>query len=188
VLHFQVGELLKKPLHAKNDQFLISSKGRLIGWGKADVKNLIKKANQAMSENLQSKEKINYAEAERMITLEWLDMIVKSGFSKKVVKQLNSRIAHVNYHHILMHSSDGHPYWRYVANGDQIDDPQIGVAYGISHLLASGALDRLRRCKSKDCQSFFLGRPNAKWCSTSCGSKFRVYEKRKNDRKRKQTF
>lgn len=169
---------MKKPLHGPKEQFLLSSKGRLIGWGAADVKNLIKNANRAKEEKLSEKSRVTIRDAECIFALEWFDTFVEKGITKAVVEKLNSRIAHVRYHHILMHSPKGKPYWRHVANGDQIDDPELSVAYGISHLLASGALDGLKRCHVKDCQRFFIGRPNSKWCSKSCGSKFRVRKKR----------
>lgn len=169
---------MKKALHERKEQFLLSSKGRLIGWGADDVKNLIKNANTAITEKLKRKNTMTIRDAECLLALEWFEALDR-GITKDLVEKLNSRIAHVRYHHILMHSPTGKPYWRYVANGDQIDDPELSVAYGVSHLLAAGALDGLQRCQVKDCEQFFLGRPNSKWCSKSCGSKHRVTKMRK---------
>jgi len=171
---------MEKALHGCRDQFLLSSKGRLIGWDAADVKNLIRNANIAITEQLKNKNKITIRDAECLFAFEWFEAYIDKGITKGLVEKLNSRIAHVQYHHVLMHSPKGKPYWRYVANGDQIDDPELSVAYGVSHLLAAGALDGLKRCQAKDCHQFFLGRPNAKWCSNSCGSKHRVTKMRKN--------
>lgn len=171
---------MEKALHACKEQFLLSSKGRLIGWGADDVKNLINNANTAITENLKNKNKITIKDAECLFAFEWFESLIDKGITKALVEKLNSRITHVEYHHVLMHFPNGKPYWRYVANGDQIDDPELSVAYGVSHLLAAGALDGLKRCQAKDCQHFFLSRPNAKWCSKSCGSKYRVRKKRKS--------
>lgn len=171
---------MEKALHGRKEQFLLSSKGRLIGWAAADVKNLISNANIAITEKLKNKNKITIRDAECLFAFEWFESLIDKGITKALVEKLNSRIAHVRYHHVLMHFPKGKPYWRYVANGDQIDDPELSVAYGVSHLLATGALDGLKRCQAKDCQQFFLGRPNAKWCSNSCGSKHRVTKMRKN--------
>jgi predicted RNA-binding Zn ribbon-like protein len=173
---------MKKPLQTNEEQFLISSKGRLIGWGVADVKNLIRNANRAQTEDLRSKQHLSPTDAECVLTHEWLEVFLTNGVTDEVVKRLNSRIAHVRYHHFLMHSPNGPPFWRRVANGDQIDDPELAIAYGVAHLLAAGAFEGLKRCRLKTCQKFFVGRPDAKWCSKACGSKFRVKKKRKRDR------
>ena len=119
---------------------------------------------------------------ECFFAFEWFETFLKNGITEEVVKKLNSRIAHVHYHHVLMHSSKGTPYWRRIANGDQIDDPELSVAYGVAHLLAVGAFEGLKRCRLQTCHRFFIGRPDAKWCSSACGSKFRVTKKRKRDR------
>lgn len=139
---------MKKPLQDQNDQFLILSKGQLIGWGKADVKNLVANANRALKENLKSKKSITIREAECMFAQEWFEAFLEKGITLDVVKKLNSRIGHVRYHHVLTHSPTGLPFWRRIANGDQIDDPELSVAYGVAHLLASGALEGLKRCHS----------------------------------------
>lgn len=172
---------MKKALQAETDQFLLSSKGKLIGWGVADVKNLLKKANKAKLENLKLDNEPTLHEAECIFTREWFDSFIDKGFSKEIIDKLNSRIAHVRYHHILMHSPKGSPYWRHVANADQIHDPELSIAYCMAHLLASGAFKGLKRCDLKDCQKYFIGRPNTKWCSKTCGSLYRVRQKRKKD-------
>lgn len=173
---------MKKPLQVEKEQFLLSRKGRLIGWGIADVKNLLKKANKAKVENLKLDAEVTLYEAECIFTQEWFDTFIDKGLSKETIDKLNSRIAHVRYHHILMYSSKGLPYWRHVANADQIDDPELSIAYGMSHLLTIGAFEGLKRCGLKECQKYFISRPNTKWCSKTCGSLYRVRQKRKKDK------
>lgn len=173
---------MKKPLQTEKEQFLISSRGRLIGWGVADVKNLLKNANKAKVENLQLGPETTLHQAECVFARDWFDLFIDKGSSKDVIDKLNSRIAHVRYHHILMCSPKGLPYWRYVANADQIDDPELAIAYSMSHLLGFGAFEGLKRCCLKDCQKYFIGRSNTKWCSISCGSLHRVRQKRKKDK------
>ena len=121
-------------------------------------------------------------EAECLFAYEWLELFVEKGITREVVRQLNSRIGHVHFIHVLTPPSDGLPTWRRIAKGDDIHDPEISVAYGVSNLLAIGAFEGLKRCKMQSCEKFFIGRPDAKWCSTACGSKHRVYKKRKKDR------
>lgn len=174
---------MKKALQKKDEQFFISSKGRLISWGVADVKNLVKKANYAKAENLSFDERITIQDAECAFARQWFDLFIEKGFTKPVIDKLNSRIAHVWHHHILIASSDGSlPHWRHVANADRIDDPELAIAYSVAHLLACGALDGLKRCEMEECKNYFIGKTNVKWCSKSCGSLFRVRKKRKRDK------
>lgn len=182
-LHLQESEFMKKALQDKKQRFLLSSKGRLIGWGISDVKNLLKNANRAKAENLKLGPEITLKEAECVFAREWFDVFIDNGPSKEVIGKLNSRISHVRYHHVLMHSSKGLPYWRRVANADQIQDPELSIAYCMAHLLACGAFKGLKRCDLKDCQKFYTGRSNVRWCSKSCGSLYRVRQKRKRDRR-----
>jgi hypothetical protein len=173
---------MKKPLHAPKEQFLLLSKGKLIGWGKNDARNLIINANRARAENLISREDLNGWEFERLLALQWLDVIIEKGVNGEVVKWLNSRIQHVRYHHVLKHSPGTAPYWLRIANADEIKEPEVSIAYAFAQLLAVDAFSGLKRCREKACLNFFIGRPDSKWCSKSCGSRHRVTKKRKRDK------
>ena len=175
---------MKKPLHGPKERFLILSKGELIGWGMDDVKNLIQNANRAKKENLRAKEHLSTRDMEAALTCDWLELFLEKGITNEVVRNLNSRLGHVRFMHVLEPPINGRPSWRRIANGDEIHHPEIAVAYGVANLLAIGAFDSLKRCKLKACQKFFIGRPNATWCSEACGSKYRVTQKRKKDRLR----
>lgn len=43
---------------------------------------------------------------------------------------------------------------------------------------------RIKRCALKECGNLFFGDLRASWCSSTCGSKHRVREKRRKDRQR----
>lgn len=174
---------MKKALHQENEPFLLYRKGELIGWGDNDVKNLIDAANAAVINEETKTRKLTYDEYFKIIIHDWFEIFVNEGITEKVIKHLNQRIQHVRFHHVLKHSEDGLPYWRYIADSNSVmSDPELQSAYGITHLLSIGALKNLKRCGQKDCQKFFIGRPNLKWCSKSCGSLYRVRQKRKKDR------
>ncbi len=174
---------MKKPLQDKNQEFYISSKGRLIRWGKNDVKNLLNSANNAIKKDLASKKELTLKEAECLLTKEWFDQISEKGINKKLIDKINSRIAHVNYRHVLIKSSNEETYWRYIANGDQIDDPELSIAYGVAHLLENGSLKGLKKCKYEECKCFFIGKTNQKWCSEKCGTSFRVKKMRRKNKR-----
>lgn len=174
---------MEKALHEGKSPFLLFQRGLLIGWGEADVKNLLKAANSAVINGETKSRKLNWSEWFNIIIHDWFEIFVDEGITEKVIRHLNMRIEHVRYHHVLMYSKNGSPYWRYVANSDSLmADPELQSAYGITHLLAIGALKNLKRCQMKDCNNFFIGRSNVKWCSKACGSLYRVRQKRKRDK------
>jgi hypothetical protein len=170
---------VKKPLHGVKEEILVLSKGDLIGWGTADVKNLIAMANRAVNENLMAHESLPGPQFECLLAQRWFDTLIDKGVTLDVLKELNGRIGKVQYIHVLKSSPNGLPYWRRIANADQIHHPEISIAYGVAQLLAIGALEGLKRCEMHTCRKFFIGRPNTKWCSQSCGSLHRVRQKRK---------
>lgn len=159
------------------------SRGQLIGWGHSDVKNILKIANKALVENLNLDSELTTHQAECALAREWLDLFINKGITKEVVARLNSRIGHIQFIHVLEPATKGLPNWRRIANGDKIDDPELSIAYGVAYLLAAGSFQGLKRCEFKECQKFFIGRPNKKWCSDSCGSHSRVKKMRKRNKK-----
>lgn len=174
---------MKKALHNEKEPFLLHKKGELIGWGINDVKNLIEAANAAVINEETKSRKLTYDEHFKIIIHDWFEIFVNEGITEKVIKHLNARIQHVRFHHVLKYSEYGFPYWRYIADSHSVmSDPELQSAYGITHLLAIGALKDLKRCGQMDCQKFFIGRSNVRWCSKSCGSLYRVRLKRKRDK------
>jgi predicted RNA-binding Zn ribbon-like protein len=167
---------------AQHEPILLFQEGQLIGWGTNDVKNLINAANDAViNEEIKTK-KLTWKELSDIIVYEWFEKFVAKGITKEIVNDLNKRVSHIQYRRALMHSKNGHPYWREVADAESLNHPDLKTAYVISHLLAIGALENLKRCQLKDCRKFFIGPTNKKWCSKSCGSLYRVRDKRKKDR------
>lgn len=142
----------------------------------------IQNANRAKNENLKSAERLSARDFEAALTYDWLELLLEKGITNEVIRNLNSKLGHVRFMHVLEPPIDGHPSWRRIAKGDEIHHPEIAVAYGVANLLAIGAFDALKRCKLKACQTFSMGRPDAKWCSKACGSKYRVTQKRKRDK------
>lgn len=113
---------------------------------------------------------------------DWMCAYVNQGeATEEMVEELNSFISAIRYRHVLMPSKTGTPYWEYIADLNRHLDPAEAAAFGFSQMLAIGSLIRVKRCQMQDCGNYFLGRSNAKWCSKSCGSLFRVQKKRKRD-------
>ena len=168
---------------AQHEPILVYQEGQLIGWGADDVKNLLKSANDALiNDEVKTRKNLTWKELSDIIAYEWLEMIVENGITENIVKDLNKRISWIEYRRALMHSKEGPPYWREVADARSLSHPDLKTTYIVSHLLAIGALENLKRCKLKDCRKFFIGPANRTWCSKSCGSLFRVRQKRKYER------
>ena len=167
---------------AQHEPILLFQEGQLIGWGASDVKNLLKSANEAILTEETKTRNLSWKELSDIIVHEWFEKFVDTGVTEEVVRDLNKRISHIQYRRALMRSKNGPPFWREVADANSLSHPDLKTAYMISHLLAIGALEGLKRCKLKDCRKFFIGPKNRTWCSKPCGSLFRVRQKRKKDK------
>lgn len=136
-----------------------------------------------------NKEEVNEPPAAKYIRpklREWMSRYLKEGITNDFLNDLNTAIHKIRYSKYifpldLLPSETGFPKNGYIAQYDEIPKPEEYAADDFSKLLTSGELKRLKRCQLKGCENFFLGPPQARWCSKACGSKFRVREKRKRD-------
>jgi predicted RNA-binding Zn ribbon-like protein len=117
----------------------------------------------------------------------WLNRFVDEGLTEGFLDDLNRVLHKTRYaKYILPQRLDtkniGRPHTQFIAEISANPNPQVIAADDFSKLLTSGALDYLKRCHLKECGNLFLGTTNKKWCSKSCGSKYRVREKRQKDR------
>lgn len=117
---------------------------------------------------------------------EWMRRYLEEGITDKFLNDLNSDLHQIRYAKYvvpldLLPSDTGFPRELYVAEFGHNPTPEAIAANDFSRLLTSGELKRLKRCQQSDCQNFFLGPPQAKWCSKTCGSKHRVRKKRSKD-------
>jgi predicted RNA-binding Zn ribbon-like protein len=114
----------------------------------------------------------------------WFERYVQESASDEIIKDLNDELEWVRFRHVLRKTKTGTPAWQHIVDFEEAQDPFASAAYAFAHLLGIGGLRGLKRCQMPDCGRFFIGRPNAKWCSDACGSRHRVREKRNRDRKR----
>lgn len=54
--------------------------------------------------------------------------------------------------------------------------------WALVRVFQAGLERRIKRCAANDCRKVFFGDVRARWCSPTCGSKFRVRAKRRRDR------
>ncbi|MBS1972639.1 MAG: CGNR zinc finger domain-containing protein [Bdellovibrionales bacterium] len=106
---------------------------------------------------------------------------LKNGASTVLVNTLNKNICIIGHQCHVMNSAKKMAAM-FVAHIPHKPPPTVFAAYMFSNMVSLGWLEGLKRCKNPECQQFFIGRSNVKWCSTSCGSLYRVRQKRKRDK------
>lgn len=110
-----------------------------------------------------------------------MDEYFKNGASPALLNILNGNICFIG-HQCHIDASKKKLEAVFVAHIPHNPHPTIFAAYMFSNMTSLGWLEGLKRCKNPECQQFFIGRTNAKWCSKNCGSLYRVKRKRKKDR------
>lgn len=117
---------------------------------------------------------------------DWINRYINEGATEEFLNDLNSDLHPISYARYVVPSDfylseSMEPQCVYVANLNILYSPESVAAKEFSNLIVRGMLKRLRRCQMDGCENIFLGPPQAKWCSPTCGSKFRVRKKRKRD-------
>lgn len=173
---------MKKALPGQKEVFLIEKQGSVVVWD-FFAEEIVEAANQGLgsgpADNSPEKRVLNNLRR-------WMNRYLNKGVTDDLLNDLNAALQKIRYSKYifpldLLHSENGFPQNGYVANYDRIPSPEAYAADDFSKLLTSGLLKRLKRCQIEGCEKFFLGPPQAKWCSKSCGSKFRVREKRRRE-------
>lgn len=117
---------------------------------------------------------------------DWICRYIDEGPTEAFLNELNGQLHQVQYFNYVVppdfYSTGGkEPQSIYVVNMDINYPPETFAAKEFSRFITCGMLDRIRRCQLPGCEKIFLAPPQAKWCSRSCGSKYRVSKKRKRD-------
>lgn len=186
---------MDKALHDETDVFFSFRKGELIAWRNHDVDMLLAAANNAPEYEVSEKNGIPLLKKDDVVVTrespedafcrivhDWMCDIEDNGVTDELIEELNDVLADTRYIHVLRLSEDRIPYWQQnIADLNRSPDVLETAGYAFANQLAIGGLEGLKRCQLPDCEKFFIGRPNAKWCSKSCGSKYRVRRKRKRD-------
>ena len=104
-----------------------------------------------------------------------------NGASPRLMNTLNMNICVVG-HQCQILPSNNKLLSIFVAHIPFNPPPAILASYMFSNMVSLGWIDGLKRCHSPECQKFFIGRSNVKWCSKTCGSRTRVKRMRKKKR------
>jgi|TARA_B110000967_G_C18692874_1_gene463950 hypothetical protein len=117
---------------------------------------------------------------------QWISRYIDEGATEQLYDDLNAGLQHIRYSkHVippnLLPSEDGNSKGLYIADFTKDNSSEEYAAKEFSRIITDRLINSLKRCKGFDCENFFRGPPQAKWCSKTCGSKYRVREKRKRD-------
>ncbi len=173
---------MKKALPGQKEVFVIERQGNVVVWD-FFAEEIVEAANNG----LESAPADNSPEYRVLQNLRvWMSRYFKEGVTDDFLNDLNAALHEIRYSKYifpldLLPSKIGFPQNGYIAKYDKTPSPEAYAADDFSKLLTSGTLTRLKLCQMKGCEKFFLGPPQAKWCSKTCGSKFRVRKKRKED-------
>lgn len=187
---------MKKPLQSQNEGYFTWRNGKLVRWSNDGLQRILKAANDASKFEVDpvtgytvfTGEAIHVAhdprDRELCKALEaWMNRLISTKDRTAIVNEINRITGSVRYLHVLDIDQEGCAFWHYqIADMTRIPTPTETAALMFSEQLVMGNLEDLKRCAQPDCNNFFIGRPNKKWCSDSCGSKSRVRTKRKRDR------
>jgi hypothetical protein len=117
---------------------------------------------------------------------QWIKRYFDGGLTDNFLDDLNSKMEGISYSKMvlpldLLPTESGYPRAGYLANLDDRFSETEYAAMEFSKILTSGMLRRVKQCQMEGCEKLFVGRPQAKWCSKTCGSKHRVRKKRRRD-------
>lgn len=174
--------MARKALHSQNEVFAFEREGKVEIWD-----YFAEEIVAAMNNGLESKLTHNSPPDRIYRALrKWMGRYLEEGITDGFLDDLNAALHEIRYSKYvlpvdLLPSGSGFPRSAYVAQYNTMPAPEAYAADDFSKLLTSGMLERLKLCQLEGCEKFFLGPPQAKWCSKTCGSKYRVREKRKRE-------
>lgn len=116
----------------------------------------------------------------------WICRYLEEGATEALLNELNADLHQMHFYKYVLppdfYSLDGkEPQCLTVANMNYQYSPKTFAANEFSRIITTGMLKKIKRCQLPGCENLFLGPPQAKWCSKTCGSKHRVRQKRRRD-------
>ncbi|MCP5016550.1 MAG: hypothetical protein GY938_14990 [Ketobacter sp.] len=173
---------MKKALQRPNKAFLYEKGGKVMPE-EVCIEEVIAAVNRGISDmwDVTNPETVVFRRLH-----DWICRYIEEGPTDAFFDDLNSNLRHIRYSNYVVppgfFSSDlQQPTSAYVANMNIEYPPEILAAKEVSRFVTYGMLEKIKRCKLQECENLFVGPPQSKWCSKSCGSRYRVTKKRKKD-------
>jgi hypothetical protein len=173
---------MKKALQDPKDVFLYMRNGEVHPGG-FSIEEILAAVNRGLKGDWGSDSKATIILRK---LYDWISRYIEEGDTEELCNELNADLHHMQFSKYvvppdLFPSDDGNSNCLYLANLSRDYTHETHAANEFSKLITTGKLNKLKRCQLQGCENIFLGPPQAKWCSKSCGSKYRVREKRKRD-------
>ena len=175
---------MKKALQSHNEVFFIESTDGVLVWD-FHIDEILEAVNRGLKGDWGD---TSYPVFILRELYDWIRRYLDEGATDEFLNELNNDLRKVVYHKYVVPSDivpsvDEDPQCTYVLNCKEFKySPKITAANEFSRLITTGMLKRIKRCQLPGCENIFLGPPQAKWCSKTCGSKYRVSKKRKRDK------
>lgn len=166
---------MEKTLH---DYFYINTGKEIKLYSSRESSTLIEAANIHI-ERIRGNDSPNTIPALEAYIYDCMDEFHRNGVTDHLLNKLNDILKNVKIQ-CLIENIENSITAVHVAFIPYNSSPSILGAYMFSHVRLLGGFEGLKRCHNSTCCKFFIGRPNAKWCSKSCGSKHRVTKMRKS--------
>jgi len=117
---------------------------------------------------------------------DWICRYIEEGATEEFLNELNTDLHPMQYSNYVVPADfyltqNKEPQSVYIANLNIPYSHETHAAKEFSRFITYGMLNRIKRCQLPGCEKIFIGPPQAKWCSKTCGSKYRVSKKRKRD-------
>jgi hypothetical protein len=178
---------MKKPLCNDEEIFFSLIEGKISALSADQASGIIKMANQSLKRGSSGQilvldESLVFEDC----VLWWLERLAKNEPIGELTDDLNERIRGIPFIHLINPDESGEPRWEHIAVLGPATPTATKAAHAVSLFLASGGLKKLRRCQADECQQFFLGPSNRKWCSENCGSRMRG--RRLRERRRRHRY
>lgn len=173
---------MKKSLHRRERAFLCERNGQ-VRPEETSVEEIVDAVNRGIQGEWEDKSPQGVI---LRLLHGWICRYIEKGATESFLNDLNSELHHVQYFNYVVPPdffADGgeEPESVFVANMNLEYSLETFAAKEFSRFITHGMLDKVRRCQYPECKNIFLGPPQAKWCSPSCGSRYRVEKKRKRD-------
>jgi hypothetical protein len=178
---------MKKALHQVQKAFLSIKDGK-IRPEETNMQEILDAINHPACNGREHQEKVQQNKVQQVFE-ELRDLInrfLQEGITEDFLNELNANLGKVKYTHQVMPSDfyscdDKLPQSIFVVDLNYNYSPSVVAAKEFSKFITTQMLYNLKKCELNDCKNFYLGRPDSKWCSKTCGSKSRVRKKRRND-------
>lgn len=173
---------MKKALHRPKKAFFYEKNGELAPE-EMNVEEIVEAVNRGIKGEWEDSSPLSIILQK---VYDWICRYIDEGPTDAFFNELNSELHNVQYFNYVLppdfYSPEGEePQSIYAVNMNIKYTPEAYAAKEFARFVTCGMLSQIRRCQLSGCEKIFLGPPQAKWCSKSCGSKYRVSKKRKRD-------